>query len=55
MLFQDLDNAIGFYSQLTLMVKDGTYDEHHEPLVQALIYSDDERKRVIPVTGFKNY
>ena len=50
--FEDLSDAIRFYSQLTMMVKDGKYD-HMEPELEAVIYSDADGKHVIPVKGFK--
>ena len=35
---RDLGTAIRYYSELTMMVKDGEFDERNEPFVQAIVY-----------------
>jgi hypothetical protein len=53
--YRDLDSAIRFYSQLTLLVRDGRYDEACESSVRALVYQDDDGMHVVPFSGFKGH
>jgi hypothetical protein len=52
-LFSDLSAAIQFYGQLTMMVKDGEFDDHFEPHVEAAVYEDGTGRHVQPHKGFK--
>jgi hypothetical protein len=52
---RDLDAAIRFYSQLTMLVKDGWYDDAFDPVARAVVYQDDEGLHVLPHSGFKQY
>ena len=50
----DLRAAVEFYSQLTMLVKDGEYDSHFEPYMVAVVtQTGDVRNSVAPLEGHK--
>jgi hypothetical protein len=51
--YDDLRAAIEFYSRLTMMVKDGEYDESFHPTLKAIATIRDGKKRVQIVAGAK--
>jgi hypothetical protein len=50
---QDIHDGIEFVGTLFFKVKDNQYDQVCEPDVQALVYSEQGEKKVIPAKGFK--
>lgn len=56
LVFDDLIGAIEFVGHLTMLIRDGGYDDAFEDLVQCLVTSETETDRqgkVTPVKGFK--
>jgi hypothetical protein len=49
----DLHGAIGWYSQVTMLVADGEYDQHFEPQHEAFVEVRGEARRVKPGKGFR--
>jgi hypothetical protein len=52
-LFQDVSDAIAFNGQLAELVQDNDFDAPYEPVVEGVIYSDENGKNVIPGKGFR--
>jgi hypothetical protein len=50
---RDLRVAIEFHSQLAMRVADGQYDEHFEPIVEALVSERHGQRRVQKDRGFR--
>ena len=49
----DLVLAIQFYSQLTMLVGDGKYDESFDPEVRAVVFEGEDGPSVKPISGFQ--
>ena len=52
-LFADIHLAIEYFGQLSMKVQDGEYDETYEPQVKAIVYTDGEKKTLVPLKGFR--
>ncbi|MEI8374618.1 MAG: hypothetical protein WCJ35_17470 [Planctomycetota bacterium] len=53
-LFADLQAAIGFYSHLTMLVKEGTYHEQFEPSLPVVVRQTGEvHNEVVPIQGHR--
>lgn len=54
MIFSDLHAAIEFSGHLTMMVKDGLYDDRCEELVRCFVSQDGDQKQLHQFEGFKD-
>jgi hypothetical protein len=53
-LYADLRAAIEFYSHLTMLVRGQEYDQHFEPLMQAVVTQmGDVYNKAVTITGHK--
>jgi len=55
MVYADTRAAIEFVGHLTMLIRDGEYDEDFEEQVRCLLSDADGQKQVAPVQGFKNH
>jgi hypothetical protein len=51
--YEDLDAAIGWYSQVTMLVRQGEYDHHFEPRHRAVVRKSEGQITVDFVDGYK--
>jgi hypothetical protein len=50
----DLSAAVQFYSQMTMNVKDGQYNDNFEPTLTGVIFADEEGLHFNPFSGVRN-
>ena len=51
--FAELDTAIGVYSHLTMLVRDGDYDGRFDSVHEAIVSVEDGAKTVTPTKGLR--
>ena len=49
----DTTAAVEFYSQLSMLVRHGEYDDQFEPTFQGIVYTGDEGRSMHPIEGMK--
>ena len=52
--FEEILAAIEYCGQLSMHIHDGEYDDMYEPHVRAIVCTNGEKKKLIPVQGFRN-